>query len=165
MELAVQYTTVSIFEASMNLTNFSIFLLNTQFQVFPEYPSLVNSIVQSDPRILRKNVDNFLKPTIVFLQELYGIELFYEAVTRNPSILLSRGVGYDSSTEEVKAIEDFLMSSLGLKQSALAKLKKKSPWLFQRSVDQIGDVIEFWDGILRDGGEAPKKRKLSLQKC
>lgn len=45
---------------------------------FPNNNQLVKSILQSVPRILRKNADTYLRPTCQFLIELYGPDLFLE---------------------------------------------------------------------------------------
>ena len=39
---------------------------------------LVCSVIQTNPRILRKSVNNFLRPTAEFLLDLYGTELLCE---------------------------------------------------------------------------------------
>ena len=59
----------------------------------------IRSILQSSPRILRKNPKSKLKPTANFLKQLYGKDMFHEAVTRNPDLLLISGLGYDISAD------------------------------------------------------------------
>jgi hypothetical protein len=46
--------------------------------LFPDDPNLVQSILQLSPRILRRNVVSNLQPTVKFLKELYGPNLFRE---------------------------------------------------------------------------------------
>jgi len=51
-------------------------------EIFPDHQSeLVPKIVQSVPRIFRKNVETYLRPTTEFLQTFYGPDLFYEVCT------------------------------------------------------------------------------------
>lgn len=125
---------------------------------------LVCSIIQTNPRILRKSVKSFLKPTADFLLDLYGTDLLCEAVKRNPGILLSRGVGSDAPNSTIVAVEKYLVSKLGLKESDIIKLKKKAPWLFQRSTDQIDTVITFWETILQSSGKTSLARQMTLGK-
>ena len=83
---------------------------------------------------------------------------------RYPGILLSRGVGSSAPQETVAAIEKYLMSGLGLKDSEVTKLRKKAPWLFQRSTEQLKSVADFWDHILVSSGKAPEARQIILGK-
>lgn len=77
---------------------------------------------------------------------------------------MSRGVGSGAPQEKVVAIEKYLTSSLGLKESEVTKLRKKAPWLFQRSTDQIQSVVAFWDNILESSGKTPPARQIILGK-
>ncbi|CAB9522122.1 mTERF [Seminavis robusta] len=109
---------------------------------------LVCSVIQSNPRILRKSVDHYLIPTAQFLQNLYGSELFCEAVRRNPGILLSTGVGHNAPDDAVAAMEELLTQRLGRQPRDITALKKKAPWLFQTSVEQITSVLHYLDHLL-----------------
>ena len=60
-------------------------------------PNVSKRILQDSPRILRKPVDSFLIPTADFLLQLWGRDLFVQAVERNPALLLSSGVGYTTN--------------------------------------------------------------------
>jgi hypothetical protein len=106
-------------------------------------------IIQASPRILRKNVKRYLQPTAVFLLDLWGPEMFREALTRNPDLLLSIGVGSKgSNNDEVKL---FLKDSLGLKPKALEKLQRTAPFVFSLSSEKLRSVIAFLRGILEKG--------------
>lgn len=132
-------------------------------KTFPEEEHIMISVIQSTPRILRRDVKSFLEPTADFLVDLYGLDLFYEAVRRNPSILLSRGVGY-KFTEDTDAIENLFKSSFGLKKPAVEKLKRKAPWLFQRPLARINEVVNFWKEILREANKDPNEIKSVIGK-
>ncbi|MGK3740539.1 MAG: hypothetical protein ACI90V_007389 [Bacillariaceae sp.] len=68
-----------------------------------ELPRQVSrKILQDSPRILRKPVSSFLVPTSDFLLELWGRDLFLQAVERNPALLLSSGVGYTTNRKKKK---------------------------------------------------------------
>ncbi|OEU20858.1 hypothetical protein FRACYDRAFT_234489 [Fragilariopsis cylindrus CCMP1102] len=68
-----------------------------------DLPSHVSKkILQDSPRILRKPVSSFLVPTSDFLLELWGRDLFLQAVERNPALLLSSGVGYTTNRKKKK---------------------------------------------------------------
>jgi len=133
--------------------------------VLAEDKELVRSVLQTNPRILRKSVKSFLRPTADFLLDLYGPDLLREAVKRNPGILLSRGVGSDASQSSVTRTKDYLKSKLGLRAMEVKTLMAKAPWLFQRSTDQIESVVGFWDGILQhDSGKTHLARQTILGK-
>lgn len=51
-------------------------------EAFPDDPNLVRCVVQTCPRILKKNVESYLKPTVEFLKDLYGPDLFYQVKRR-----------------------------------------------------------------------------------
>jgi hypothetical protein len=110
---------------------------------------VARDIIQASPRILRKNVRRYLQPTAVFLLDLWGPEMFREALTRNPNLLLSIGVGSEgSNNDEVKL---FLKNNLGLKVKALEKLQRTAPFVFSLSSEKLRSVIAFLRGILEKG--------------
>lgn len=68
-----------IYRASDRLTRKQVDeVLGFLDSTFPNDSDLVQSILQSSPRILRRNVQSNLQPTVKFLQELYGTSLFRE---------------------------------------------------------------------------------------
>ena len=102
---------------------------------------LTNEVLQSTPRIIRKSVDTQLKPTVEFLQSIYSEDLFLQAIGRNPSLLVTRGVGYDGSHGE--DVENFLIE-LGVAESVVRRLKKSNPTIFQFSVEeQVRPVADY----------------------
>ena len=73
-------------------------------------------------------------------------------------------MGSDAPQVSIVALENYLTSNLGLKESELAKLRKKAPWLFQRSTEQIQSVVGFWDDILQSSGKTSLARQMILGK-
>lgn len=65
-------------------------------EIFEDEQSfLVPFLLQNIPRILRKNVTNYLSPNVQLLKTLYPDKMFFEAIQRNPNLLLMTGVGYN----------------------------------------------------------------------
>ena len=60
------------------INNFLLFLFFFYGVVLAGDKELVCSVIQRHPRILRKSVKSFLKPTAEFLVDLYGTELLCE---------------------------------------------------------------------------------------
>mmetsp|Transcript_3711 Transcript_3711/g.10529 ORF Transcript_3711/g.10529 Transcript_3711/m.10529 type:complete len:690 (-) Transcript_3711:92-2161(-) len=107
---------------------------------------LTNAVLQSTPRIMRKVVDTQLKPTVEFLQSIYSDDLFLKAIERNPRLLVTSGVGYNGSKRNAggEDVEKYLTTELGLAESAVRRLKKSNPTVFQFSVEeQIRPVIDY----------------------
>ena len=129
--------------------------------VFPDDRSLVRTVVQSSPRILKRNVANNLWPTADFLQDLYGPDLFREAVRRNPDLLLTAGVGHNAANDQV---QDYLRNDLAMSAAALKKLQKNNPSLFQLDIDKIRSVVTCLDNVLTEGGYKTTKAKKVLSK-
>jgi hypothetical protein len=102
----------------------------------------VRLILQLSPRILRKNCNTNLRPTLELLEQLYGSERVRIAVRRNPGLLLTRGTGYDADALEL--VEVFLKQELDLTPSSLKKLKETLPVLFQTKVYKLLSVIHFF---------------------
>jgi hypothetical protein len=109
----------------------------------------IRSILQSSPRILRKNPFSKLKPTAKFLKQLYGKDMFHEAVSRNPDLLLISGLGYDTSIDN--PIEPFLQRELKLSKSDVQKLQQTSPFFFQIPLAKIKLVTTYLMDLLQDG--------------
>ena len=109
----------------------------------------IRSILQSSPRILRKNPKSKLKPTAKFLKQLYGKDMFHEAVSRNPDLLLIRGLGYDTSTDN--PIEPFLRRELKLSKSEMETLQRTAPFFFQIPMRKIELVAAYLMCLLQDG--------------
>jgi len=123
-------------------------------------------IIQSVPRIMKKDVESYLKPTVDFLKGLYGA-MFYEFVKRRPDVLLTSGVGFNSKSmgeskntdrdyfprqskethvenQQHMPVDDYLASQeLGLSATQVAKLKKKHPAVFRRSFSKVQETIEY----------------------
>ena len=118
---------------------------------------LRRSIVLRAPRILTRNVNTRLRPTVEFLQSLYDDSLFLTAITRNPNLLLTSGTGYKGD-DDLNLVETFLRTDLGLSQNCINKLKRSDPQLFQLSMVQLLSVVSFLRHILekRNVDEASK---------
>ena len=114
---------------------------------------VVVHILQSTPRILKKNVQTFLLPTLEFLQSFYGEELLLRALQQKPSLLLTRGFGYNQK-DNFDLMETFLQLELGLTESQLRKLKTGAPAVFQLSLSQMLSALEFFRDILVRAGVA-----------
>jgi hypothetical protein len=119
-------------------------------EAFPSDGELVVSVLQQSPRILRKNVRTHLQPTVAFLRQLYDEELFYQAVSRNPDLLLTTGVGYD--TDALDAVTVFLQDELDLSIATVSKLKRTAPFVFQIKLAQLFLNVFFLKNVLQDGG-------------
>jgi hypothetical protein len=110
----------------------------------------IRSILQCSPRILSKNPQSKLRPTTNFLQQLYGSDLFHEAVSRNPDLLLSSGLGYDSSSDN--PVEPYLQNELQLTKSGISKLQQTAPFFFQIPLAKIKLVTAYLTNVLQEGG-------------
>ena len=107
---------------------------------------LTNAVLQSTPRIIRKSVGTQLKPTVEFLQSIYSEDLFLKAIDRNPRLLVTSGVGYDGTKKNADGddVGKYLTLELGLAESAVRRLKKSNPSIFQFSVEeQIRPVADY----------------------
>lgn len=126
-------------------------------------PATSAQILRTNPRILRKPVGSFLKPTASFLKEIWGEELFLEAVTRNPNLLLSSGVGYTQQTDGADGrIESLLRRTAGISATRVASLKKSAPFVFGLPEEKVEDVLTYLEGILQHmptASSATKKRQ------
>lgn len=107
---------------------------------------LQKSILQSVPRILRKNVKTFLRPTAVFLRELYGDEMFSQYVRRKPDLLLTSGMGYN--TDVLELVEVFLREELHLTTASINKLKKSAPLALQLPIHKVLSFVAFFRDLL-----------------
>lgn len=109
---------------------------------------LVPHILQSCPRIFRHNVQTFLRPTVQFLQELYGYPILVQAVQRNPNLLVTRGMGYDADYN-FETVQLYLQQPpLQLSSNTISKLKQTTPTLFQVPLYKIISVVEYFRQIL-----------------
>lgn len=117
--------------------------------ILPRDKPLVKSIVQTSPRILRKNAKSSLQPTADFLLELWGPDLFRTAISRNPNLLLSSGLGHDGSEND--EIETYLKTNLGMKKGDLEKLKRSGPFVFALSPEKMKSVLDFLQAVLEKG--------------
>lgn len=128
-------------------------------------PSVITNLLQKCPRILNKPVQTHLKPTAEFLLELYGRDLFEQAMIRNPKLLLSTGLGYSdkpstsssssSSSETVKdeqeedhSVETILLELAGFSSSNLKLLKRKSPFVFGLLPSKVKCILEYLTNLL-----------------
>ena len=128
-------------------------------------PSVITNLLQKCPRILNKPVQTHLKPTAEFLLELYGRDLFEQAMIRNPKLLLSTGLGYSdkpstsssssSTAESVKdqqegdqSVETILLELAGFSASNLKLLKRKSPFVFGLLPSKVKSILEYLTNLL-----------------
>ena len=125
----------------------------------------ISFIIQSVPRILRKDTESYLKPTVGFLKKLYG-SMFYEFVKRRPDVLLTSGVGFNGKhiekphpeqenvppqcgKDEITngptiPVDEYLTSlDLGLSTTQIAKMKMTHPAVFRHSLCKIQETIEY----------------------
>jgi hypothetical protein len=116
---------------------------------------LVAWVLQQSPRILRRNVPQSLRPTLVFLRQLYGPDMFLQAVQRNPDLLLTHGVGYDAGS--LNMVEVYLRQEMHLPEQRIEKVKKQSPFLFQLPMSQLLSTVDYLKGILDKAGYPPDK--------
>jgi hypothetical protein len=115
--------------------------------------ALIANILQSSPRILRKNVVSNLTPTTKFLKQLYGDDLFQKAVSRNPDLLLSTGLGYNGGSGNYESVERYLRDDLELPPSKLKKFSQSAPFFFQIPLIKIQQVAEFLTDLLDKGDQ------------
>eukprot|EP00566_Odontella_aurita_P005601 CAMPEP_0113559128 /NCGR_PEP_ID=MMETSP0015_2-20120614/18724_1 /TAXON_ID=2838 /ORGANISM="Odontella" /LENGTH=576 /DNA_ID=CAMNT_0000460729 /DNA_START=470 /DNA_END=2197 /DNA_ORIENTATION=+ /assembly_acc=CAM_ASM_000160 len=113
---------------------------------------MIVKILQATPRILRKNTKTQLRPIVDFLRGLYGDDLFYEAINRNPDLLVTSGLGYDSFRNQDEDVEAFFTDRLALQTRSLQKLKQTTPFLFQLSKKKIEPVVLFLTSVFDDAG-------------
>ena len=124
-------------------------------------------ILQTVPRILRKDPKSYLKPTVEFLKGLYG-PMFLEFVKRRPDVLLTSGVGYNgnihdgddamntdhdgndttttttlTTSVDDENVEAYLTTDLGISANQVAKLKKSHPAIFQLSQAKIYPTVQY----------------------
>lgn len=127
-------------------------------------------IFRSVPRILRKDVDRYLRPTVDFLRELYG-PMFYQYVKRRPDLVITSGVGYNRKYERNKAsvseeeallpakgskegvvleldIEKYL-ENLSLSPKQISDLKIKHPTMFDMSPSKFDDTVNYLLTVLQ----------------
>lgn len=114
-------------------------------------PETCRRILQTSPRILRKNCATFLQPTTDFLRQLYQDDMMLTAIYRNPDLLLTSGMGYDADALEL--VEVFLRQELQLSSTNMAKLKRMAPFVFQLPVWKLLSVLNFFTQILVSSGE------------
>jgi hypothetical protein len=128
-------------------------------------------IVKSVPRILRKDAERFLKPTVNFLKELYG-PMFGHFIKRRPDLVIASGIGYNGrkdnhfkqiSTEQPlhKVREDiiemnvevYLEKNLSLSPVQLSTLKKKHPALFEISIFKLDGTVDYLRSVIKIASE------------
>jgi len=151
----------------LTLTNIQSIISFLQ-STFPHNPELQAKIIQESPRILGqyKNINSRLIPTVEFLKGLYdnmgsSDGLFIEAISRNTNLLLIQGVGYTTTTttatnddasgenSNMIKVEEYLQQELDMKSSAIHKLKRNHPRIFQLSlVEKVQPVVNFLYTIL-----------------
>ena len=131
---------------------------------------LTNAVLQSTPRIIRKSVGTQLKPTVEFLQSIYSDDLFLNAIERNPRLLVTSGVGYDGSKRNAggEDVEKYLTTELGLAESALRRLKRANPTIFQFSVEEqirpVADYLVFLFAASTGNGELTQVQQAKARK-
>jgi hypothetical protein len=112
--------------------------------------SLVRTILETSPRIIRKAPNTNLEPTVIFLQQLYGVR-FQEAISKNPDLLLSSGLGFNNQTN-YELVTSFLTTELALKSKDVAKLERSALFFFQSAPDRIRGVVQYLTLLLKEGG-------------
>jgi len=131
----------------------------------------VQYILQNIPRVLKKDVETNIKPTITFLKRLYKDHLFFEAVGRNPNLLLTTGVlkllpekknkskknqeaiqhlhddvyiKDEDTALQMDAIESHLISELQISQTVMKRMKQTQLNCFQKSSEeQIKSIVKY----------------------
>ena len=157
---------------------------------FPNRPELQACILQSTPRILshHHSIESRLIPTVDLLKGLYGDmpgsdgkkgTMFFEAIQRNPKLLLVQGVGYtgggatdqreNNNIDCTVEVEDYLQNVVGLSSSGITKLKKNQPTLFQMSLQKkVQPAVEYLLSLLLGRNSSiestPSKQKKLLAK-
>lgn len=104
-------------------------------------------IIQTSPRILSRNIITQLQPTILFLKSLYNEEIFYNAIHRNPTLLLTSGTGYNDYSD-LNLISIVLKQETTLNDNQINQLKRTSPFLFQLSTGRVLSFINYIQTIL-----------------
>lgn len=118
---------------------------------------VVLRLLAESPRIINKPVDSYLRPTAEFLLNLWGKELFSQAMQRNPQLLLTSGIGHNSGNsspdkQENLTIDSVLMDTVDLSQVQLDKLRGQSPFVFSLPPTKVQEVIHYLSGILQPNG-------------
>ena len=140
--------------------NFSFEWHNVEFSA-----EAVRHIVLSCPRILRRDVDTQLKPTVSFLSNLYGKERLDGCIRTNASLLLIRGIGYHNHNNGSVEVEHFLADELLLPSSQINQLKLKKPRIFQFNVKNMRRVFHFLTEILLDyDADVPSEKKMKIMR-
>jgi len=87
--------------------------------------------------------------------------MFSEAISRNPHLLLSSGVGHGEPNDEMDA---YLQENVGLTIQHIQKLRKTAPFLFRLEKNKVQAVVEFLSSILKRGDYDDKERRRILGK-
>ncbi|CAJ1951458.1 unnamed protein product [Cylindrotheca closterium] len=122
----------------------------------------VQQLLIESPRILNKSVDSYLRPTADFLLNLWGEELFNQAMERNPQLLLTSGIGYNnkanpgSSKKKNLSVDNVLIETVDLSEAQLKKLRRQSPFVFSLAPNKIKEGIHYLCEILEPSGN-PKR--------
>ena len=112
----------------------------------------IRQILQNSPRILRKNPISKLQPTADFLRSLYGSDMFQQAILRNPSLLLTSGIGYERESQD---LETYLHQEWSLSKSSITALKLTAPFVLSLRLDQVKAVCTYLSTLLQRGGIDP----------
>mmetsp|Transcript_28029 Transcript_28029/g.68244 ORF Transcript_28029/g.68244 Transcript_28029/m.68244 type:complete len:431 (-) Transcript_28029:2991-4283(-) len=126
---------------------------------------VVLQLLIESPRILNKSVDSYLRPTAEFLLNLWGEELFNQAMQRNPQLLLTSGIGYnkaepESSKQQNLSVDRVLMETVDLSNTQLIKLRNQSPFVFSLAPNKVNEGVDYLCEILKPSGN----QKLVLRK-
>ena len=113
----------------------------------------IRQILQHSPRILRKNPTSNLRPTAEFLRSLYGNDMFQQAILRNPSLLLTSGIGYERESQE---LETYLHQEWSMSKTSITALKQSAPFLLSLRLVQVKSVCSYLSTLLQQGGIDPK---------
>jgi hypothetical protein len=123
------------------------------------------TLLKHSPRVLNKPVQSYLRPTTQFLLELWGPELFEQAMLRNPQLLLTSGMGYNQQdTQSPKGklhnVDDVLTDMTDISATSLQQMKRDIPFVFGLRSQKVQEVLEYMTTIL----EPTKKGKPILRK-
>jgi len=115
---------------------------------------ITRRILQESPRILRKHPTFKLRPIASFLRTLYGPTVFQDAIARNPSLLLTSGIGWDRESHE---LENYLHDQWKIPHYSIATLQRASPFLFSLPVQKVQVFCAYVAFLLHQGGLDPIK--------
>jgi hypothetical protein len=114
------------------------------------------TLLKHSPRVLNKPVQSYLRPTTKFLLELWGLELFEQAMIRRPQLLLTNGMGYNQQdTQDTQSpkgrlqnVDDVLTDMTDISAKSLQQMKRDIPFVFGLRSQKVQEVLEYMTMIL-----------------